>query len=52
MLVRPSGTEDVIRVTMWGKDEEETTAMAQELANRIGTIIDNNANKAVTLEEL
>lgn len=52
MLVRPSGTEDVIRITMWGKDEEEITAMAQELANRIGIIIDNSANKAVTLEEL
>ncbi|MBR3135251.1 phosphoglucosamine mutase [Candidatus Saccharibacteria bacterium] len=31
MLVRPSGTEELIRITIWGKDAEEIEKIAKEL---------------------
>ena len=39
LLVRPSGTEDLIRITMWGKDEEEINTLAHELKNRMEKIL-------------
>ena len=39
LLVRPSGTENLIRITMWGKDEKEITALANELKNKLGEIL-------------
>lgn len=42
MLVRPSGTENLIRITMWGKNESEIHEMAKELASKIRECYDNN----------
>lgn len=39
MLVRPSGTEKLIRVTMWGRDEAEITALANELSAKLGEVL-------------
>lgn len=39
MLVRPSGTEDLIRITMWGKNEEEIKEMANELAQKLEEVL-------------
>ena len=36
LLVRPSGTENLIRITMWGKNEEEITTLANELKTKLG----------------
>lgn len=35
LLVRPSGTEDVVRVTLWGKDEEKLNKLAEELVEKL-----------------
>ena len=35
MLVRPSGTEELIRITMWGQDEGEIMAQAKELERKL-----------------
>ena len=41
VVIRPSGTEPLVRVMIEGKDQEEITNIAQNLANfieeRIGT---------------
>lgn len=39
LLVRPSGTENIIRITMWGEDENEITILANELKNKLGEIL-------------
>lgn len=39
LLVRPSGTENLIRITMWGRDESEIGALAQELKTKLGEIL-------------
>lgn len=39
MLVRPSGTEKLIRVTMWGRDEAEITALANELSAKLVEVL-------------
>lgn len=39
LLVRPSGTENLIRITMWGEDEEKITLLANELKNKLGEIL-------------
>lgn len=39
LLVRPSGTENLIRITMWGNDEEEITTLANELKSKLGEIL-------------
>lgn len=39
LLVRPSGTENLIRITMWGEDESEITALANDLKNKLGEIL-------------
>lgn len=31
LLVRPSGTENLIRITLWGNDADKITALAEEL---------------------
>ena len=36
LLVRPSGTEPLIRITMWGNDEPKITDLANELKNKLG----------------
>ena len=36
LLVRPSGTEPLIRITMWGNDESAINALANELKNKLG----------------
>ena len=36
LLVRPSGTEPLIRITMWGNDEKEIANLANELKNKLG----------------
>ena len=36
LLVRPSGTEAIIRITMWGKDEHEIDNLAQDLKDKLG----------------
>ena len=39
LLVRPSGTENLIRVTMWGDNEKEIAALANELKTKLGEIL-------------
>ncbi len=39
LLVRPSGTELLIRITMWGNDKEEIAKLANELKNKLGEIL-------------
>ena len=39
LLVRPSGTENLIRITMWGEDKEVITNLANELKNKIGEVL-------------
>lgn len=39
LLVRPSGTENLIRITMWGDNEEEITSLANELKTKLGEIL-------------
>ena len=36
LLVRPSGTENLIRITMWGNDKEAITNLANELKTKLG----------------
>ncbi len=36
LLVRPSGTENLIRITMWGDDESQITTLAEELKTKLG----------------
>ena len=35
LLVRPSGTEQIIRITMWGNDKDAITKLANELADKL-----------------
>lgn len=39
LLVRPSGTENLIRITMWGNDEVEIEKLANNLKNKLGKIL-------------
>ena len=39
LLVRPSGTEPLIRITMWGNDEPTITTLANELKDKLGEIL-------------
>ena len=39
LLVRPSGTEPLIRITMWGDNESAITTLANELKNKLGEIL-------------
>ena len=39
LLVRPSGTENLIRITMWGEDEKTITDLANELNNKLGEVL-------------
>lgn len=39
LLVRPSGTENLIRITMWGNDEAVITDLANKLKNQLGEIL-------------
>lgn len=39
LLVRPSGTENLIRITMWGSSEETINNLANELKNKLGEIL-------------
>ena len=39
LLVRPSGTELLIRITMWGNDKEQITKLANELKNKLGEML-------------
>lgn len=39
LLVRPSGTENLIRITMWGNDEAKITDLANELKTKLGEVL-------------
>lgn len=39
LLVRPSGTENLIRITMWGNDKPTITSLANELKTNLGEIL-------------
>ena len=39
LLVRPSGTEPLIRITMWGDDESIIVSLAEELKNKLGGLL-------------
>ena len=39
LLVRPSGTEELIRITIWGNDKEKITTLANELKAKLGEIL-------------
>ena len=42
LLVRPSGTEPLIRITMWGDDESIITDLANGLKNKLIEILRSN----------
>ena len=39
LLVRPSGTEPLIRITMWGDDEKTIETLANELKNQLKELL-------------
>lgn len=39
LLVRPSGTEDLIRITMWGEDDKKINNLAEELKNKLEELL-------------
>lgn len=39
LLVRPSGTEPLIRITMWGNDEPTINKLANELKDKLGEVL-------------
>ena len=39
LLVRPSGTEPLIRITMWGDDESKITTITNELKTKLGELL-------------
>ena len=39
LLVRPSGTESLILITMWGDDEAKITSLAEELKTKLGDLL-------------
>ncbi len=39
LLVRPSGTEDLIRITMWGKNEDKVNQLAHKLKKSLGELL-------------
>ena len=39
LLVRPSGTEPLIRITMWGDNESIITSLAEELKTKLGDLL-------------
>ena len=39
LLVRPSGTENLIRITMWGNNEDNISQLAEELKTKLGEIL-------------
>ena len=41
MLVRPSGTENLVRVTMWGRDEKQITDLAEKLIDELKEVMEN-----------
>ncbi len=45
VLVRPSGTEPVIRITMWGDEQDTITALAGELAEKLTEAIKHAKNQ-------
>ena len=42
LLVRPSGTEPLIRITMWGDDLASITSLASELQSHLAAILTTN----------
>ncbi len=44
VLVRPSGTESLLRVTMWGEDQEKINVLARELANQLTEVLKDGRN--------
>lgn len=39
LLVRPSGTEPLIRITLWGDNQDSITVLANKLKDELGTIL-------------
>ena len=39
LLVRPSGTENLIRVTMWGENEEDINTLGEELVDKLKEVL-------------
>ena len=39
LLVRPSGTEDLIRITMWGDNENNINKLAEELKDKLANTL-------------
>ena len=39
LLARPSGTENLIRITMWGTDQDIITNLANELKTKLGEVL-------------
>ena len=39
LLVRPSGTEPLIRITAWGDDESTIAQIAEELKTKLGEVL-------------
>ncbi len=43
-LVRPSGTEDLVRITLWGEEQEKIDLLANELAEKLTEEFKNGRN--------
>ncbi len=39
LLVRPSGTEPLIRITVWGNDKDSISTLANELKDELGKVL-------------
>ncbi|MBR5389221.1 phosphoglucosamine mutase [Candidatus Saccharibacteria bacterium] len=44
VLARPSGTEKIIRITMWGDNQKKINVLASELAGQLKEAIENGNN--------
>ncbi len=44
LLVRPSGTEDLVRITLWGEEQEKIDLLANELAEKLTEEFKNGRN--------
>ncbi len=45
LLVRPSGTEDLIRITMWGEDESKLQSLINDLGKELAQVLNNKEVK-------
>ena len=44
LLVRPSGTEELVRITLWGEDQEKIDELGKELAEKLTEEFEHGRN--------